>query len=446
VTARDQYGNVIKSKVVTLAATGDGNTLTQPSAPTGTNGVATGTLSATVAQAKTVSATVGNVAVTQRATVTVTSAIADTLVFLVQPSAVVAGAHITPAMQVEVRDQFGNRVTAATAGITLAIGTNPGGGALTVTPRNAVSGVATFDDASVDKAGSGYTLVASSGGLGSVTSNQFNVTAAAAASIAPSAGNNQTATVGTAVATPPAVIVRDQFNNPVAGVAVTFATSGDNGTVDPATPVATGANGIAAANSWTLGTAAKVDTLRATAAGLSGSPVTFTATATAGGPSAAQSTVTAAPATITAGAGSSTVTVTVRDANGNPVSGATVTLLVTPATGCTLTQPVGTTNAGGQITGSLSSTAAGTKTVSAIVNGSVSVAQTASVTVNPAGASASQSLVAASPATIIASSGSSASTITVTVKDANGNPVSGATVALAASPATGVTLTQPAGT
>src|SRR5207302_529527 len=375
-----------------------------------------------------------------------TSAAADTLAWLVPPSNVAAGAHITPALQVEVRDQFGNRVTAATAGITLAIGTNPSSGALTVTPRNAVNGVATFDDASIDKAGSGYTLVASSGGLHPATSAQFNVTAAAATSIAPSAGNNQAATVGTAVTTPPAVIVRDQFANPVPGVAVTFATSGDNGTVDPATPVATGANGIAAANSWTLGTAAKVDTLQATAAGLSGSPVTFTATATAGGPSATQSTVAAAPATITAGVGSSTITVTVRDANGNPIQGATVTLVVSPATGSTLTQPAGTTNAGGQITGSLSSTAAGTKTVSAIVNGSVSVAQTAPVTVNPAGASATESLVAASPGTITASSGSSASTITVTVKDANGNPVSGATVTLAASPVTGITLTQPAGT
>src|SRR5207245_4530993 len=137
-------------------------------------------------------------------------------------------------------------------------------------------------------------------------------------------------------------IVRDQFANPVAGVAVTFATSGDNGTVDPATAVATGVNGIAAANSWTLGSTAKVDTLRATAAGLSGSPVTFTATATAGGPSATQSTVAAAPQTITAGRGTSTITVTVRDANGNPASGATVTLAATPATGNTLTQPAGT--------------------------------------------------------------------------------------------------------
>src|SRR5205823_3104819 len=243
------------------------------------------------------------------------------------------------------------------------------------------------------------------------------------------------ATVGTAVATPPSVIVRDQFANPVPGVAVTFATSGDNGTVDPATPVATGANGIAAANSWTLGTAAKVDTLQATAAGLSGSPVTFTATATAGGPSATQSTVAAAPATITAGVGSSTITVTVRDANGNPIQGATVTLVVSPATGSTLTQPAGTTNAGGQITGSLSSTAAGTKTVTAIVNGSVPITESAAVSVNPAAA-----------ATIGPNGGSgqqapAGSTLpvppSVIVTDAFGNPVSGVSVTFAPGPGSG---------
>src|SRR5439155_442118 len=255
-------------------------------------------------------------------------------------------------------------------------------------------------------------------------------TAGAATQIAHNAGNDQAATVGTAVATPPSVIVRDQFANPVPGVAVSFATSGDNGTVDPATPVATGANGIAAANSWTLGTAAKVDTLRATAAGLSGSPVTFTATATAGGPSTTQSTVAAAPATITAGAGSSTITVTVRDANGNPIQGATVTLAVSPATGSTLTQPAGTTNTSGQITGALSSTAAGTKTVTATVNGTVTVTQTADVAVNPAAA-----------ATIAPHGGSgqtapAGTTVpnppSVIVTDAFDNPVSGVSVTFAA--------------
>src|SRR5207253_2109207 len=200
-------------------------------------------------------------------TVTVTSAAADTLAWLVQPSNVAAGAHITPALQVEVRDQFGNRVTAATAGITLAIGTNPSGGALTVTSRNAVNGVATFDDASIDKAGSGYTLVASSGGLGPVTSSPFNVSAAVATSIAPSAGSSQTGTVGTPVQTPPAVIVRDQFNNPVAGVAVTFTPASGSGSVNPTTPVLTNASGIAARTSWTLGTTAGGNTLTATSGG-----------------------------------------------------------------------------------------------------------------------------------------------------------------------------------
>src|SRR3989449_5717494 len=53
-------------------------------------------------------------------------------------------------------------------------------------------------------------------------------------------------------------------------------------------------------------------------------PYTTLFRSTAGGPSATQSTVAAAPATITAGAGSSTITVTVRDADGNPIQGATV--------------------------------------------------------------------------------------------------------------------------
>src|SRR5205809_703134 len=60
------------------------------------------------------------------------------------------------------------------------------------------------------------------------------------------AGDTQAATVGTAIATPPAVLIRDQFNNPVAGVAVTFAVTSGGGTVSPVTAVSTDASGIAA--------------------------------------------------------------------------------------------------------------------------------------------------------------------------------------------------------
>jgi len=88
--------------------------------------------------------------------------------------------------------------------------------------------------------------------------------------------------VNTPVPTAPSVIVRDANGNPVAGVSVTFAVASGGGTVAPTSPVTTGANGIAAVTSWTLGTTAGPNTLTATATGLTGSPLTFTATGTAG--------------------------------------------------------------------------------------------------------------------------------------------------------------------
>lgn len=102
-----------------------------------------------------------------------------------------------------------------------------------------------------------------------------------ASQVAIAAGDGQTATAGTAVAIPPAVIARDSSGNPVAGVSVTFTVRSGGGAVMPAAPVTTDSAGIAAATSWTLGASSGVDSLQATASGLAGSPLTFTATATA---------------------------------------------------------------------------------------------------------------------------------------------------------------------
>src|SRR2546430_3713208 len=77
-------------------------------------------------------------------------------------------------------------------------------------------------------------------------------------------------------------IVRDQFGNPVAGVGVTFAPGTGGGSVSPTSPVTTGADGVAAVTSWTLGTVAGPNTLTAASGTLAGSPITFSATATAG--------------------------------------------------------------------------------------------------------------------------------------------------------------------
>lgn len=159
-----------------------------------------------------------------------------------------------------------------------------------------------------------------------------------------------------------------------------------------------------------------------------------------GGVSASQSTVAAAPSTFTAGSGTSTITVTAKDANGAPISGATVVLAAT-GTGNTLTQPSVATDANGVATGTLASTVAEAKTVSAKINGT-SITQTATVTVTPGPVDASQSTITAAPASIPPNG--AASTITVTAKDATGNPVSGATVVLTQTGSMSV-LTQPAG-
>src|SRR5207249_11499388 len=68
--------------------------------------------------------------------------------------------------------------------------------------------------------------------------------------------------------------------------------------------------------------------------------------------------------------------------------------------------------------------------------------RSASVTVTSGPVSASQSTMAAAPPTIEAGTGSS--TITVTARDASGNPIAGATVQLQAT-GSGNTLTQPTG-
>ena len=102
---------------------------------------------------------------------------ATALSFMVQPAAGVKDTALATAVQVALLDNFGSVLTTATNTITLAIGANPGGATLTgTTSAAAASGVATFDGLKLDKVGTGYTLVAASTGLPSVTSSAFAIT------------------------------------------------------------------------------------------------------------------------------------------------------------------------------------------------------------------------------------------------------------------------------
>jgi hypothetical protein len=75
----------------------------------------------------------------------------------------------------------------------------------------------------------------------------------------------------------PSVRVTDAGGLAVPGVTVTFQVTGGGGSLTGSTQT-TNSNGIATVGSWTLGGSAGQNTMTATATGLNGSPVTFTAT------------------------------------------------------------------------------------------------------------------------------------------------------------------------
>jgi VCBS repeat-containing protein len=127
----------------------------------------------------TISGTLGGSALSDTASVTFVHGPPAKLSFSVQPSSTVAGASITPAIEVSVLDLNDNLVSSSTDSVTLAIHDNPGSGTLSGTLTvDATGGLATFAGVSIDKAGSGYTLEASSGSLITAVSSSFDITAA----------------------------------------------------------------------------------------------------------------------------------------------------------------------------------------------------------------------------------------------------------------------------
>ena len=169
-----------------------------------------------------------------------------------------------------------------------------------------------------------------------------------ATSMKAAAGDQQTAAVGQPLPTPPAVLVADQYGNPVAAIAVTFTVASGGGGVTGGSATTT-ANGIAAVGSWTLGATAGTNSLTGASAGLSGSPVTFTATAV--GPAGLNITNQSGDAQ-TQPAGTALAiapAAEVTDQSGRPVAGVQVTFSVTAGAG-TITGPVQLTNANGVAT------------------------------------------------------------------------------------------------
>src|SRR5206468_2277797 len=135
---------------------------------------------------------------------------------LQQPTNTTAGAAISPAVTVQILDQF-NNLTTSTAAVTLSATGPRAFSAASTTTVSAVSGVATFSNLHLNTAGS-YTIAASSTGLTGATSTSFTVPSLPAAlPIFLQQPTNTTA--GAAISPAVSVQVVDAFGNLTASTA-----------------------------------------------------------------------------------------------------------------------------------------------------------------------------------------------------------------------------------
>ncbi len=113
----------------------------------------------------------------------ITPGVPTRLAIFQEPSNTAAGSTMAPAVEVAVEDANGNIETSDNATqVSLAIGTNPAGGTLSGGAAvTVVTGIASFPALSINDAGNGYTLVASSSpSYTPATSAAFNISASTA--------------------------------------------------------------------------------------------------------------------------------------------------------------------------------------------------------------------------------------------------------------------------
>src|SRR5204862_461284 len=201
----------------------------------------------------------------------ITPGTATQLAFTQQPSTTVAGATISPAVQVTALDAAGNLVPTFTGSVTVALGNNPGGSTLGgTTPVAAVNGVARFVDLSLNKTGTGYTLTASASGFTPGTSTAFDITPGTATQLAFIVQPSNTV-AGAAINPVVQVTALDPAGNPVPGftgsVTVALGTNPGGATLGGTTTVAA-VNGVASFSPLTLDKTGTGYALTATATGL----------------------------------------------------------------------------------------------------------------------------------------------------------------------------------
>ncbi len=416
ITLRDVNSNPVVGQTPTFSATDTGTTNSYGAcSTTDATGAATCTLSSTKAELKTlelvtpVSKTGGSVSFVSGPAASGTSTITGV-------SPVTADGVATGAVSIVLLDANGNPVSgvvptfsATDTGSTNAYGT------CSATDATGASACTISSQSAEVKTLSLVSPLAMAGGT--VTFSAGPVVA----STSTITGTGPVVADGVATSTV-TVTLRDAFGNPVSGITPDFSATDTGGTNTYGSCSTTTLSGASTCTLSSL--AAESKTLSIT------SPVTKndgTVTFTAGTASAANSSITGTGPVVANGTASSTVTITLRDTNNNPITGVVPTFSGTDTASGNTYGPCSATSATGLSTCLLRSTRAEVKTLqieTPIVKADGSVTFTAG-----SAFAGTSSITGTGP---VIADGVSTSTVTITLRDSNNNPVSGATPTFAA--------------
>ncbi len=315
--------------------------------------------------------TTGQGGTTNYGTIAMVAGANDSLIFVQQPSATNVDSTITPAVRVQLVDQYGNSIEQSGVDISIALASGSTGNLSQTTPVSTNSlGIAEFDTLSVDDIGT-KELVATSAGLSPDTSSTFEIV------------NAGTLTGFTVERVPSGSIsaktAGQTFNiiiTAIDGTSTTVTTFNGTVVISSSCTMGTGqgttgsfTNGVLASTTVSLTSVGTCDITATNSAGSeTGTSNTFTVSA--GAASEVTSTITASPTVIlNDGITTSTITVALKDVYGNDLTsgGDVVALSITPTA---LGSLGSVTDVGdGTYTATLtSSTTAGTDNITGTVN------------------------------------------------------------------------------
>ncbi|MDZ7302323.1 MAG: Ig-like domain-containing protein [candidate division KSB1 bacterium] len=279
VFVQDAFGNPVPGVSVSIQVSGE--SITFPQLVTDAQGNAKFSFASTRAGRKTVSLKINNEIAGRSASVVFSSLAAQQIMAIGDPPTGNVNTAISSPFTVKVVDKFGNGVPNYSVEFAVEAG---GGRLLKASPIATDStGIARVGYVLGPNPGENRVKAVANGLSGSPVIFVVTATNAPAANLEYVGGNNQQAVAGQVLPVPLTVKVTDADKRAVFGVLVNFTVNFGGGTINGTTSLNVRTNEYGMARvTWQLGANAGVNTVRAAAPGLAGSPVDFQAIAASG--------------------------------------------------------------------------------------------------------------------------------------------------------------------